>query len=90
MEFLNEYGLFLAKSVTVVIAVAVIVGILASLGQKSKKHEKGHIEVVSLNETVGSMSDALADVLEPADTRKATLKAKKKTDKSEAKAEKRH
>ncbi len=88
MEFLNEYGLFLAKSVTVVIAVAVIVGILASLGQKSKKHEKGHIEVVSLNETVGSMSDALADVLEPADTRKATLKAKKKTDKSEAKAEK--
>ena len=88
MEFLNEYGLFLAKSVTVVIAVAVIVGILASLGQKSKKHEKGHIEVVSLNETVGSMSDALADVLEPADTRKATLKAKKKTDKSEAKAKK--
>jgi serine protease SohB len=88
LEFLNEYGLFLAKSVTVVIAVAVIVGILASLGQKSKKHEKGHIEVVSLNETVGSMSDALADVLEPADTRKATLKAKKKTDKSEAKAEK--
>ena len=86
MEFLNEYGLFLAKSITVVIAVAIIAGIVASLGQKGKRQEKGHIEVVSLNETVTSMSDALADVLESADTRKAALKAKKKTHKAEEKA----
>ena len=89
MEFLSEYGLFLAKSVTVIITVAVIAGIVASLGQKGKKHEKGHIEVVSLNETVTTMSDALADVVVSADTRKAALKAEKKSHKAEQKAEKR-
>ncbi len=88
MEFLSEYGLFLAKSLTVIITIAVIAGILASLGQKGKKHEKGHIEVVSLNETISTMSDALADVVVPADTRKAALKAEKKTHKAEHKAEK--
>lgn len=88
MEFLSEYGLFLAKSLTVIITVAVIVGILASLGQRGKKHEKGHIEVVSLNETIATMSDALADVVVSADTRKAALKAEKKTHKAEQKAEK--
>jgi len=88
LEFLSEYGLFLAKSLTVVIAVAVIAGILASLGQKGKKHDKGHIEVVSLNETISTMTDALADAVVPADTRKAALKAEKKTHKAEQKAEK--
>ena len=88
MEFLSEYGLFLAKSITIIITVAVIAGILASLGQKGKKHEKGHIEVVSLNETITTMSDALADVVVSADTRKAALKAEKKSHKAEQKAEK--
>lgn len=88
MEFLSEYGLFLAKSLTLIITVAVIVGILASLGQKGKKHEKGHIEVVSLNETITTMRDALADVVVPAGTRKAALKAEKKNHKAEQKAEK--
>ena len=78
LEFLSEYGLFLAKSLTVIITVALIAGILASLGQKSKKQEKGHIEVVSLNETISTMSDTLADIVVPADTRKAALKAEKK------------
>lgn len=88
MEFLSEYGLFLAKSITVIITVAVIVGIVASLGQKSKKHEKGHIEVVSLNETVTTMSEALATIVESADARKAVAKAKKKSDKAEQRSEK--
>jgi serine protease SohB len=88
LEFLSEYGLFLAKSITLIITVAVIAGILASLGQKGKKHEKGHIEVVSLNETITTMRDALADVVVPAGTRKAALKAEKKTHKAEQKAEK--
>ena len=88
LEFLSEYGLFLAKALTVVIAVALIVAIIASLGQKDKKHEKGHIEVVSFNETIATMSNALADVVESVDTRKAALKAEKKSHKEEQKAEK--
>ena len=88
MEFLSEYGLFLAKSLTVIITVALIAGILASLGQKSKKQEKGHIEVVSLNETISTMSDTLADIVVPADTRKEALKAEKKSHKAEQKTQK--
>ena len=88
MEFLSEYGLFLAKSITVIITVAIIGGILASFGQKSKKQEKGHIEVVSLNKTITAMSDTLADVVMSADSRKAALKAEKKNHKTEQKAEK--
>ena len=88
MEFLSEYGLFLAKSITVIITVAIIGGILASFGQKNKKQEKGHIEVVSLNKTITAMSDTLADVVMSADSRKAALKAEKKNHKTEQKAEK--
>ena len=83
MEFLSEYGLFLAKSITLVVTVAIIAGILASLGQKGKKHEKGHIEVVSFNETIESMTNTLADVVVSADARKAELKAEKKSHKAE-------
>ena len=88
MEFLSEYGLFLAKSITVIITAAIIGGILASFGQKNKKQEKGHIEVVSLNKTITAMSDTLADVVMSADSRKAALKAEKKNHKTEQKAEK--
>ncbi len=88
MEFLSEYGLFLAKSITLVVTVAIIAGILASLGQRGKKHEKGHIEVVSFNETIEAMTDTLAEVVVSTDARKAALKAEKKSHKAEQKAEK--
>ena len=88
MEFLSEYGLFLAKSLTVVITIGLIAGILASLGQKGKVQEKGHIEVLSFNDTIATMTDAVADFVVPADTRKAALKAQKKSHKAEQKAEK--
>ena len=45
MEFLTEYGLFLAKTVTIVVAIGVIAGVVFSAGQRHKKTDKGHIEV---------------------------------------------
>lgn len=49
MAFLYEYGLFLAKTVTFVIALAVIVAILASAALKTRQR-KGQLDVVNLSE----------------------------------------
>jgi len=88
LEFLNAYGLFLAEAVTTVIAIVIIVGLISSLGQKNKSHEKGHIEVTSLNDTIRHMTDTLADAIVPHDVRKNALKEEKKKKKTEQKSEK--
>lgn len=50
MDFLIEYGMFVAKSLTIVLAILiVVVGIIAS-ATKSKDQSKSHIEVSKLNE----------------------------------------
>jgi len=46
LEFIYEYGLFLAQAMTLVAAILIIVAGLISLGhrQKAEQHE-GHIEI---------------------------------------------
>lgn len=76
MEFLSEYGLFLAKSVTFVIVVAVILGLIASAGQKSKPEK---LSVQYLNDQLNKLKKRLqAEVLT------------KKQQKELAKQEKKH
>ena len=51
MEFLAEYGLFLAKTVTAIIGFAVLVAIIMSSGQKNKQAgDKGELEISPLND----------------------------------------
>lgn len=83
-DFLAQYGLFLAKAVTVVIAVVFCaVGIVAAAGRvrSGAGGEHGHIEVRKLNDRLDMMRDAL---------RAATLDSKefRKLRKSDRKAEK--
>ena len=86
MEFLTEFGLFLAKMISIVIALLVIVGSLAGLNQRSKKQEKGHIEVERLNDEFDSMSEALESNIVPAAEFKKRKKQKAKDAKLKAKA----
>ena len=37
MEYLIEYGMFLAKAVTIVIAIALVVGIIAAASSRDRK-----------------------------------------------------
>ncbi|UZJ45469.1 protease SohB [Marinimicrobium sp. C6131] len=84
MEFINEYGLFLAKVVTVVIAIGFVVGLVATAGSKNrKKADKGHVEVVKLNDRFKHMTHALKQVALDEATRKADAKAEKKREKAE-------
>jgi len=79
-EFLFEYGLFLAKTVTFVVAVVFVVGVAAAASKKAR--ESGGLVVTSLNDRYRSMIDTLRDAVLP----KKALKAFARTRKAESKA----
>jgi serine protease SohB len=83
LEFLTEYGLFLAKTLTFVVAIFVIVSLVASLGGRSKKSDKGHIEVTKLNEKFDHLRESLRDAMLNEDEYKDYEKAEKKRLKEE-------
>lgn len=83
LEFLTEYGLFLAKAITFVIAVFAIVSIVVSMGMRHKKSEKGHIDVTKLNEKFDEMRDILRDAMLDEEGLKEAEKAEKKRLKEE-------
>ncbi len=85
MEFLSEYGLFLAKIVTFVVAIMVVAGSLFSLTQGGKKHDTGHIEVNKLNDHVKQMGQTLESAVLSADELKKRRKQQAKEEKSKAK-----
>lgn len=89
MDFITQYGVFLAKTVTIVLALAFLIGTVVSLGQRQKKHEKlGYIEVISLNDKFIDMAETLCASVFSEDAYKAYCKQEKKKDKQEQKAEK--
>jgi serine protease SohB len=83
LEFLSEYGLFLAKTVTLVVAIGVVVGLIVSAGHRNKKTEKGHIEVTHLNEKFEHMSDTLKEATLDPEQLKLLVKEEKKRLKAE-------
>ena len=79
LEFLSEYGLFLAKSVTIVLAILFVVGGIVAAGHKGKRdQEDGHIEVKHQNERYEMMSDLLKEAVLDDQALKADRKQKKK------------
>jgi serine protease SohB len=86
LEFVYEYGLFLAQAVTLVAAILVVVGGLVAMGQKQKadQHE-GHIEIRNLNEKYKMIGDSIQGVVADADVLKAEKKAQRKVEKRKAK-----
>lgn len=88
MEFLFEYGLFLAKAVTLLVSVLLFVIVVIGLSQRNQPTEGGHIEVKSVNEALEGLASHLKQlVLNPAE-RKLAEKADKKRLKDEIKAQK--
>ncbi|WP_420597936.1 protease SohB [Neptuniibacter sp.] len=88
-EFLSEYGLFLAKSVTIVIAVlAVVVGIIAASARGKKDSRHGDIQVEHFNDELQEMKEVLEHSILDKDELKAIHKAEKKQEKEEKKARK--
>jgi serine protease SohB len=89
MEFIHEYGLFLAKSVTVVLAIIVVLMAIAGMMMRGKQRTaEGHIELKHLNERLREMRESLQQVLLDKDGLKQLAKAEKAQAKAAAKADK--
>ncbi|EGB9876651.1 protease SohB [Escherichia coli] len=87
MELLSEYGLFLAKIVTVVLAIAAIAAIIVNVAQRNKR-QRGELRVNNLSEQYKEMKEELAAALMDSHQQKQWHKAQKKKHKQEAKAAK--
>jgi serine protease SohB len=88
LEFLLEYGLFLIKSVTVVVSIVVVLVVLVGLGQRNKQAEKGHIEVKSINDAVNNLTHSLKQMVLDPEAQKIEFKSEKKKAKEEQKTRK--
>ena len=81
-EFFFDYGLFLAKVLTVVVGIVVIIVVAAAAGRKA--HQEG-LEVENLNKKYKSLAGVLRKAVLNKDERKREAKEEKKRDKAEAK-----
>jgi len=88
LDFILEYGLFLAQAVTVVAAILIVAVGLVALGMKQKPEHTGHIEILKLNEKYRQIGEAIQDVVTEEEALKAGKKAQKKEEKQKAKAAK--
>ena len=86
MDFLINYGLFLAKTITFVVALIIVVGFVVSAGMKGQHEDKGHIEVKRINEKYEEMLDDLKSVVLEESDLKAEEKQRKKEQKEKQKA----
>lgn len=87
MELLTEYGLFLAKIVTVVVAIAIVATLIINLAQR-KKQQRGELRVTNLSEQYKEMQEEVAVAFLDPHEQKLWHKDHKKKQKQEAKAAK--
>lgn len=80
--------MFLAKAITVLVAILIIVFAMVGLGHRTKEAEKGHIEIKSVNEAVSHLTHNLKQMILDPEARKIELKSEKKKNKDEKKERK--
>jgi len=85
MEFLTEYGLFLAKTATFVIALLIIIGAIGGLVMRQKLAQDDKIEVKKLNTHYNNMATSLKSAILSKHDFKQEQKAEKKKLKQESK-----
>jgi len=88
LEYLIQYGMFLAKAATIVVAIVLVIGAIAAAGSRQRRASKrGEIVIERLNDHLEDLHDAVREeVIDPA-TLKLDNKARSKREKEEAKAE---
>lgn len=91
MEFLTEYGLFLAKVVTLVVAFILVLSTLISAGTRGRRAShsgKGSISIVRLNDELDDMRDSIRKSVLDKGQFKQEQKLEKKRHKQEEKERK--
>lgn len=82
MEFLFEYGMFLAQAVTIVVAIVVVLVAIIGLSTKSKP-EGGYLDVVNLSQGIENATDEIKQTILSKEQYKSEAKQKKKDKKAE-------
>ena len=85
MEFFTEYASFLAKTVTLVIAILVVLASFAALRSKGRRKSAGQLQVSKLNDFYKGLRERLEQTLLDKDQLKALRKGEAKSEKSEKK-----
>ncbi len=89
MEFLSQYGLFLAKTLTLIIGIIVTFSAIVAVALKSKgKKEDGYLVIENVNEKLEEIRSSLQEETLTKHALKKWLKNKKAQDKSNKKIEK--
>lgn len=87
MEFFADYGLFLAKTVTAIIAIGVLLSIITNASQKNRQGgDKGHLEINPLNKQYEEISNSMSMAMLDQSTQKAEAKKLRKEQKKRAKS----
>jgi len=85
VEFLSEYASFLAKTVTLVIAIMVVLITAAALRSKGRSKPAGQLQVSKLNDFYKSLRERLEQSLLDKDQLKALRKSEGKAEKKQKK-----
>jgi serine protease SohB len=88
LEYFLQYGLFLAKAITIVVAIGIVIGFLFNAIRHAREFATEHLEVKNLNRRFENMAEVLHHELQSAPERKAHIKAKKAEHKQRIKAAK--
>lgn len=86
MQFLAEYGLFLAKALTLVVAILLVAGNLFAMARASRVQSGNRLEVRDVGARLRELGDALNDEMLDDDERKKLGKARKAEEKAKRKA----
>ena len=78
MEFLYEYGLFVAKAITLVIAILVVIGGIMIMAAKGRAGKQGKLKVRHLNKRYQAMAMTLQSKILPKQAFKNLVKTRKK------------
>lgn len=88
LEFLTNYGLFLAKTVTFLIAIFIVITLIVSSSMRNKRSDKGQIHISKLNEKFDAMREALQEAVLDEEQFKQQQKDEKKRLKQEKESQK--
>src|SRR5471032_2930711 len=85
VDFLMEYASFLAKTVTLVIAILVVLASFAALRSKGRRKSAGQLQVSKLNDFYKGLRERLEQSLLDKDQLKALRKSAAKSEKKQKK-----
>lgn len=84
-HFIAEYGLFLAKTLTLVLAILLIAGGIAFIASRSRDVNRDHLDIKKVNEKYEEMSDTLKAATLPKEELKREIKNEKRQKKAASK-----